>query len=212
MDSKISNLTELTSVADVDELVIVDKSDTTQSASGTTKKVIPTVFAERTETLTNKTINADNNTITNIGFDELKSEILTSIYPVGSIFVSGSSTMPTEIASIGTWARIQGRIIVGASDTDHDFDVNDTGGEKTHLLTSAESGVPAHTHTATTTGYTHFGAEETYGHATGYGIPWVFSSLGIPVTTVSNNTPANASSAHNNMPPYKAKYIWERTA
>ncbi|MFA6295535.1 MAG: hypothetical protein WC666_03915 [Candidatus Paceibacterota bacterium] len=38
-DSKISNLTALTSVASADELVVVDKSDTTMAATGTTKKI-----------------------------------------------------------------------------------------------------------------------------------------------------------------------------
>ncbi len=39
MSDKISALTELTSVALDDELVIVDKSDTTNQASGETKKI-----------------------------------------------------------------------------------------------------------------------------------------------------------------------------
>jgi hypothetical protein len=38
-DSKISDLTELTTVANDDYLVVVDKSDTTQAPSGTTKKI-----------------------------------------------------------------------------------------------------------------------------------------------------------------------------
>lgn len=38
-DSKISNLTELTTPASADELVVVDKSDTTMAASGTDKRI-----------------------------------------------------------------------------------------------------------------------------------------------------------------------------
>lgn len=43
-DTKISALTELTALADADELVIVDKSDTTMAASGTTKRVTASLF------------------------------------------------------------------------------------------------------------------------------------------------------------------------
>ena len=35
---------------------------------------------------------------------------------------------------------------------------------------------------------------------------------GASAGSTSNNTAANASQAHNNMPPYKNVYIWERTA
>lgn len=45
-DTKISALTELTSVASNDELVVVDKSDTTMAASGTSKRIsVPTLLA-----------------------------------------------------------------------------------------------------------------------------------------------------------------------
>ncbi len=40
MDAKISALSELTSPASLDELPVVDKSDTTQAATGTTKKIL----------------------------------------------------------------------------------------------------------------------------------------------------------------------------
>lgn len=65
-DSKISDLTELTSLADSDEFAVVDKSDTTQAVTGSTKKVLASTLASRTETLTNKTIDATSNTISNI--------------------------------------------------------------------------------------------------------------------------------------------------
>lgn len=72
-DAKISALTELTqgTVADTDETVIVDKSDTTDAASGTTKRYtwsslkqdILAYIDDATATLTNKTINFANNTV-----------------------------------------------------------------------------------------------------------------------------------------------------
>lgn len=122
-DQKISQLTELTqgTVADTDEAVIVDKSDTTDAASGTTKRwtwssikqdilayinSATATFTNKTinltsntlsgttaefntalsdgsfatlagtETLTNKTIDADNNTVSNIGFAEVKADLI----------------------------------------------------------------------------------------------------------------------------------------
>jgi len=43
-DSKISDLTELTSPADPDEVAIVDKSDTTQASTGSTKRITRSNF------------------------------------------------------------------------------------------------------------------------------------------------------------------------
>ena len=43
-DSKISDLTELTSPADTDEVAIVDKSDTTQASTGSTKRITRSNF------------------------------------------------------------------------------------------------------------------------------------------------------------------------
>lgn len=72
-DAKISALTELAqgAVADTDETVIVDKSDTTDAASGTTKRWtwaslkadILAYIDDATATFTNKTFNLTSNTL-----------------------------------------------------------------------------------------------------------------------------------------------------
>lgn len=80
-DAKISELTELTSgnIVDADLAVVVDVSDTTDAASGTTKKTlfssIAAYLASLAQTLTNKTIDADNNTVSNIGDEEMKAGV-----------------------------------------------------------------------------------------------------------------------------------------
>ena len=68
-------------------------------------------------------------------------------FPVNGIYMSMDSADPSTIWSGTTWSRIsQGKVLVGVDETDSDFAANTTGGEKTHKLTSAESGLPAHGH------------------------------------------------------------------
>lgn len=131
-------------------------------------------------------------------------------FPVGTVISGPDSGDSPDTYLPGmsdtTWTRIQGRVIVGASDSDNDFDLNDTGGAKTVTLTSAQSGLPAHSHVLRpNAGIGTSGS--------GYGLVDsgnARSTAGAGATT-NNNTAANASQAHNNLQPYKAKYLWERT-
>lgn len=62
-------------------------------------------------------------------------KVLDRIQPVGSLYFSTTSTSPASLFG-GTWERYaQGRVMVSASDTDTDFTVGKTGGEKTHSHT-----------------------------------------------------------------------------
>lgn len=62
----------------------------------------------------------------------LVKKVLDRIQPVGSLYFSTNSTSPASLFG-GTWERYaQGRVMVSASDTDTDFTVGKTGGEKTH--------------------------------------------------------------------------------
>lgn len=68
-----------------------------------------------------------------------KNTIFDLIYPVGSIYMSVSSTDPGTLFG-GTWERWgQGRVPVGVSDTDDDFGAGKTGGSKAASL-------PYHSH------------------------------------------------------------------
>ncbi len=61
----------------------------------------------------------------------LVGKVLDRIQPVGSLYFSTSNTSPASLFG-GTWERYaQGRVMVSASDTDTDFTVGKTGGEKT---------------------------------------------------------------------------------
>lgn len=62
----------------------------------------------------------------------LVKKVLDRIQPVGSLYFSTTDTSPASLFG-GTWERYaQGRVMVSASDTDTDFTVGKTGGEKTH--------------------------------------------------------------------------------
>lgn len=120
--------------------------------------------------------------------------------------VAGVDNMGGSAAS-----RLTSTTITGGGDA-----VGEVGGSQTHTLTSGESGVPAHSHTAssnTTGSHTHqqhgnFGSYS--GSAFLYGTNWYGAANGAATSsagdhshtiTVNNNTAANASSAHNNVQP-----------
>lgn len=72
--------------------------------------------------------------------------ILSLVYPIGCLYQSVVSTSPDTLFGFGTWSAFgAGRMLVGLDSGDTDFDtVEETGGAKTHTLTTAE--MPAHTH------------------------------------------------------------------
>ena len=162
--------------------------------------------------------------------------VLEAIYPVGSVFISASDTMPSTISDLGTWARIEGKMIVGASDTDGDFDNGDTGGAKTKDVSHTHTGPshnhsgPSHTHTGPS--HTHsipelvrvagdhgtagfdLGKYYTQGATTGSSGTGNTGSGGTGNTgsAGTGNTSSNGSATQDVMNPFKAKYMWERTA
>ena len=69
---------------------------------------------------------------------------LLKAYPVGAVYVSTIQTNPSGLIG-GIWDRIEGKFLVGISDTDSTFADGATDiGEKEHTLTTAE--MPQHTH------------------------------------------------------------------
>lgn len=156
-----------------------------------------------------------------------------AIYPVGSIYMSMSSTNPSNLFG-GTWERIGvGRTLVSAggdanavvdentytgrgtnSTTTTAFPVGETGGELSHALTTTE--MPKHAHP--------FAASK--GH-------WESNSSASSRTEVGTNSSSNkfvpsdksmknytwvtgvgktgGDGSHNNMSTYLAVYMWKRT-
>lgn len=69
------------------------------------------------------------------GDGSIYSNFLLAAHPVGSIYQTISPENPAVIFGGGTWERIEGRFIMGASDT---YPAGSTGGSATHHLTQSE--------------------------------------------------------------------------
>jgi len=127
---------------------------------------------------------------------------LTAVYPVGSIYINAAvATNPATLLGFGTWAAFgAGRVMVGINAADSDFDtVEETGGAKTHTLTTSE--LPSHTHTTTLRGN---------GENEEVDFPAAGDSVNPGRTTTTNAT--GGGSAHSIMNPYIVVYMWKRTA
>lgn len=147
------------------------------------------------------------------------SGMIDAVYPVGSIYMSVSSTSPATLFG-GTWQQIQGRFLLGTGTPDdntnaywgtnltydgtnkYNENVKSKGGESLHTLQDYE--MPAHSHNVSVAyPFTAGGAQPFVPYASNqseYG-----SYSGVVKST-------GGSSAHNNMPPYYSVYMWERTA
>lgn len=140
-------------------------------------------------------------------------------YPVGAFYISAVNSSPAGLFG-GEWLPIEDTFLLAAGST---YAAGSTGGEATHLLTGAESGQKA----LTITGGAH--AHEvkyrndlntaTSGSNRRFG-PYAYASTGSqysPAGTSSEThthsvSASDAASAHNNMPPYLAVYVWQRVA
>ena len=128
---------------------------------------------------------------------------LTAVYPVGSIYINASvATNPATLLGFGTWAAFgAGRVMVGIDSTDTDFDAaEETGGAKTHTLTTSE--LPSHTHTL------NLDSSENGGSAKDHSLIADGSSSAETFTTSATGS----GSAHNILQPYIVVYMWKRTA
>ena len=128
---------------------------------------------------------------------------LQAVYPVGSIYINAAvSTNPATLLGFGTWAAFgAGRVMVGIDSTDTDFDTaQETGGSKTHTLTTSE--LPSHTHTL------NIPSSENGGSFNAHALFPDGSSSAETFTTAATGS----GSAHNNVQPYIVVYMWRRTA
>lgn len=126
----------------------------------------------------------------------VKSNILNSCYPIGSIYMSMDSTSPSTLFG-GTWDQLdEGKVLIGCNET---YPAGSTGGEFTHTLTEAE--MPPHTHSYQRNARSSR-AESSGVRPAGYSVN----------SGVSNYTTTSTGSgtAFDLMQPYLAVYMWQR--
>ena len=157
------------------------------------------IGANSASTVAATTVTASGNVNTTGGELQINgTNVLEKVYPVGSIYINAtSSTNPATLLGFGTWVAFgAGKVIVGLDSSDTDFDTaEETGGAKTHTLTTSE--IPSHTHSLSTSdnpGGT--GAIEVAG--------------GAPTSTQTTQA-TGGGGAHNNLQPYIVAYMWKRT-
>lgn len=131
----------------------------------------------------------------NLQFEIIKSQLLNSIYPIGSIYMSVNSTNPENFIG-GTWERIQDKFLLASGST---YSAGSTGGEATHKLTIDE--MPKHNHNAYLSGGSLASSAGRLLFETATGQEFYNS-----IKSTGGDQP------HNNMPPYLAVYVWKRTA
>jgi len=187
-----------------------------------------------TQTLTNKTIDAANNTITNLAGADLASQSITAtqianatitgaqianntitatniassflniIYPVGCIYTETTGVNPGTTFGFGTWVAFGGGRVLVGDGTS---DETFTAGE-----TGGESNhtltiaeMPSHNHNPAEGNFIY----NIYPTGTSYGLS---SSGAINPNVAGATASTGGGGAHNNLQPYIVVYFWERTA
>lgn len=122
-------------------------------------------------------------------------EVMDAVYPVGSIYISTNSTSPESLWG-GSWVQLEDRFLLGAGAT---YTAGSVGGEAEHTLTEEE--IPEHWHD----GVRRYSAGSYPGSAS------TGASSGSDDAETHTDI-AGGGKPHNNMPPYIAVYMWQRTA
>ncbi len=188
-----------TNASEQNPLLVVNPNATADQSTGTPGETI----------MVNGTLDA-----ASIGLN-----LINAIYPVGSIYMTVTTTNPSVLFPGTTWVQIEGRFLLGTS---ADYAAGSTGGEATHTLTEQE--MPSHSHVMTAAGgHSHTydravlaGKEEASRAPTGFA-PGQYNDYQNENTSTdgSHSHPLAATGGgleHNNMPPYLAVYIYRRTA
>lgn len=120
-------------------------------------------------------------------------------YRVGDYLHTENPTHPTTSWPGTSWVQVQGRMLLGASD---EYPVSSEGGEAQHTLTVSE--MPPHQHQLHGWSYSFQDGQSSQYAATQ------------PYDRVDNASimtkQTGGGQPHNNLPPYRAVYIWRRTS
>lgn len=170
-------------------------------------------------------VNPDYNTVVN----NIITAAMLRAYPVGSIYMSVTSTSPATLFG-GSWERIQDRFLLAAGSS---YSAGGTGGAATVTLTTSQ--IPAHTHGSrslvgkiidrSTLSNNYFITNHYDGGIVSHeknAYPSEFPGMvegsqqyKLNVMTINathTHDSVGGSSSHNNMPPYLTVYVWKRVA
>lgn len=117
--------------------------------------------------------------------------VIKSIYKVGDYFITHNAEDPAKRFG-GQWELVKDKFLIGAGG---DYEILSEGGEKEHTLTTEE--MPRHVHKINN-------LQLFWDH-------WNSGSQGEGARGNGGETWTEATGGdkpHNNMPPYKAVYIW----
>ena len=133
-------------------------------------------------------------------------EIIDAVYPVGSIYFSMNETSPASLFG-GTWTRYTDRFVYAVGT----YAVGQTGGSQTVKLVPGH--IPSHTHGM------RMGWSDNL--ETVNSVVTTIEKQGLTAGTAESHVVVDAGyttdatgsgTAHTNMPPFVAAYIWQRTA
>lgn len=137
-------------------------------------------------------------------YQQVLAAVVERDHPVGSLYVSENSTSPAELYG-GTWERIEGKFIMGASDT---YPAGSTGGSATHTQTVDE--IASHDHLYSfTVGNAIAGSEFVYFKEGQYSAG---SAEGTSYKSSYATTSSGTSDPMDILNPYYSMYIWRRVA
>lgn len=132
-------------------------------------------------------------------YQQVLAAVVERDHPVGSLYISENATSPAELYG-GTWERIEGRFIMGASDT---YPAGSTGGSATHTQTVGEMARHSHTMDLSNAGIDDNEYEYTVSYSRNKKI------------TIAATRALQANGGNNPMNilnPYYSAYIWRRVA
>lgn len=135
-------------------------------------------------------------------YQQVLAAVVERDHPVGSLYISENATSPAELFG-GTWERVEGEFIMGASDT---YPAGSTGGSATKTI--AKTNLPNESinvktlYTSGSEGNDFDVVSITYEHSDGSGN---FSRTG-------RTDPLGDSTPLDILPPYYSVYIWRRVA
>lgn len=158
-----------------------------------------------------KGVYLDNNTTLQSWIDDL----LDTIYPVGAIYQSMSTTSPASLFG-GSWNQINGVFLLSNSNSYQ----NDTTGGEANVTLSVNT-MPSHNHGSSINGGAALVMDVTGGSETSAGFLFDFDNQysnwyklwdGTSKGRVGLTGYTGGGQAHNNMPPYLVCSMWRRVS